>query len=337
MKSSETPFRAVWERVGALPVDVLVANYHVGRDWVNLVILRAGQRHVYRIPFIPKELPPLVGLRPSRTRGLGITPAIWMPQNSSLVAPIVAHAQDCFLIYVVPHGPLDHYPLHAMPVNPPTLIDLAPVIYLPCLSMMPPTLPVRPRVWRLLVMGNMTNDLPGAEQEAQQVAQLFGTKPYLGKEATLKLLFNKLPGKNLLHIAGHGFFDPSRPLSSGIPFSDGILTVRHVYDLKLQDCIVVLSGCVTGLGDDRSGEGFSSLVGAFFAAGARGLLVSLWSVDDAETAKFMVGMYNRIVYFGSTLATALQYSYIDLRRDAETHHPSSASFYWAPFKLIGHC
>ena len=325
-----------WERVLQLPPEVLVANYHVGLDWVNLFVIRAGEIHPYRIPLTRLELPRLDGLAPGRSRGLGAPSTSGLPDNSPLIEPIIEHAEGASLIYLVPHGPLEHYPLHAMAMGGKRLIDYCPVIYLPCLSMMPPAEPAPVSSWQALVMGNMTMDLSGAAGEAEAVARLFGTKAYVGEEATLKRLFSEAPGKNILHIAGHGFFDPSQPLASGIPFPDGILTVRHVYEeLKLDNCLVVLSGCVTGLGDERPGEGFSSLIGAFFSAGARGLLVSLWNVDDAATTEFMIGVYQRVLAQGSSFPLAFQGSYMDLRRVSEAQHVLSAPFYWAPFKPVG--
>jgi len=215
------------------------------------------------------------------------------------------------------------------------LLDCCPVIYVPCVSMLPPEESVLPTALRPLVMGNMTGDLGGAEREAIEVADILGVQPYLGEDATLETLCREAPGKDLIHIAGHGFFDPAAPLASGIPFPDGILTVRHVHDLRLNDCLVVLSGCVTGLGDERPGEGFSSLVGAFLAAGARGLLVSLWNVDDNATCRFMVALYASAVKGGIALPAALQSSFLTVRRQAESQDPRTAPFYWAPFKPVG--
>lgn len=318
---------ALRDRVAAVPDDVLLASFHVGPGWVNIFVLRGGAIFPYRMAFEPLTLPPVDHLRPTRTRGRPVAKSIAIPDASPLLEPVAKHADGCSLIYLVPHGPLNHYPLHA------SLIDLAPVIYLPAVGTLPTA---RPQTgdWRPLVFGNMTSDLDSAEQEANQVAELLGTEPFVRDKATLQRLRDKVRGANLLHVAGHGFFDPKEPLTSGIPFPDGILTVRHVYDLELDDCLVILSGCVTGLGEDRPGEGFSSLVGAFFSAGARGLLVSLWEVDDEATTDFMVELYERLGA-GASLPQAIQGSYQELRREAERQDAATAPFYWAPFKPVG--
>jgi CHAT domain-containing protein len=308
--------------LAALPGDVLLASFHVGPEWVNVFVVRGGALHPYRLPFEAGMLP-----QPDYD-------ALIVPDASPLLEPIAAHAEGCSLIYLVPHGPLNHVPLHAAVVGGTRLIDLAPVLYLPAARMVPPSRTDGAHALRPLVLGDMTGDLPGTAHEAERVARLMKTEPLVGRQATLRLLAERLPQTNLLHVAGHGYFDPDDPLTSGIPFPDGILTVRHVYDLPLDDCLVVLSGCVTGLGEDRPGEGFASLVGAFFAAGARGLLVSLWEIDDVSTTEFMVAFYKRLVA-GTTMAAAIQGSYQELRDDAERSNPETAPFYWAPFKPVG--
>jgi CHAT domain-containing protein len=335
MSAPPRPASDVWQRLSALGDDVLVADYHLGPGCVHLFVIRGRRVWGYRLPFPAADLPDLEDLQPSQTRSAEDLPIRRVPDAAPLVAPLAEHARGCSLIYLLPHGPLEHYSLHAMPAGGNGLINLAPVIYWPCLSMIAP--PPRPAVppRRVLVLGNMTGDLGGAEKEAVEVARMFGTRPYLQVEATLERLRGAAPQLDLLHIAGHGFFDPAQPLFSCIPFPDGILTVRRVFELHLKDCLVTLSGCVTGLGDDRPGEGFSSLVGAFFAGGARGLLVSLWSVNHAMTTTFMLGMYERAVRDGTGFPAALQGSYQDLRRRAEMRNPARALAYWAPFKAVG--
>ncbi len=73
---------------------------------------------------------------------------------------------------------------------------------------------------------------------------------------------------------------------------DGFLTLPEVSALKLNADLVVLSACRTGQGRMHSGEGVSSISRVFFYAGCRGVVCSLWSVDDASfTSDLMKSMY----------------------------------------------
>ncbi len=73
---------------------------------------------------------------------------------------------------------------------------------------------------------------------------------------------------------------------------DGVLTGEEVASLDLTGVEwAVLSGCNTGSGELRAGEGVFGLRRAFQAAGARTVIMSLWPVDDAATHQWMTRMY----------------------------------------------
>jgi CHAT domain-containing protein len=92
----------------------------------------------------------------------------------------------------------------------------------------------------------------------------------------------------------------------------------------------VLSACQTGLGQ-VSGEGVVGISRSFLVAGARSVLVSLWSISDEATVALMTSFYRE--YMGAGDKTrALQTAMKQLRSSApELEHPR----YWAPFIVIG--
>ena len=94
--------------------------------------------------------------------------------------------------------------------------------------------------------------------------------------------------------------------------------------------MVVLSACQTGKGRVARGEGVIGLAQSFLYAGSRGVVCSLWSVDDAETAKLMVDFYGHLQK-GRSTAEALREAQLTLIRAGK------APLYWAPFVLIGEC
>ncbi len=110
--------------------------------------------------------------------------------------------------------------------------------------------------------------------------------------------------------------------------NEGFLRLDEVTGLKLNADLVVLSACRSGQGQLRNGEGVSGLARAFLYAGSRGVVCSLWSVADAETADLMTDMYRRL-QAGKPAADALREARLEMLRAGKP------PIYWAPFILIG--
>ncbi len=155
----------------------------------------------------------------------------------------------------------------------------------------------------------------------------------------------------VLHFATHGLLTapradcPARPAlvtSFGSSGSDGLLTFREIFDLKLNADLVILSACDTAgeasVGASReagvtTGGNYAldGLVRAFVGAGARSVIASHWPVpDDFDATKRLIsGLFD--VTSGHTIAQSLAKSQVSLMDDANTSHP----FYWAAFIILG--
>jgi CHAT domain-containing protein len=119
---------------------------------------------------------------------------------------------------------------------------------------------------------------------------------------------------------------------------DGVLYAAEVADMDLHGTdLVVLSACQTGLGDIRNGEGVYGLRRAFVLAGARNLVMSLWSVADEETRDLMKHFYDAFTN-GAPAPQALQSAQIEMikslreaNRRGAAGQPVAPVVLWAAF------
>ncbi|MEM7039273.1 MAG: CHAT domain-containing protein, partial [Bacteroidota bacterium] len=91
-----------------------------------------------------------------------------------------------------------------------------------------------------------------------------------------------------------------------------------------------LSACETGLGELKRGEGIIGLARAFAYAGARSTVMSLWSVDDAETAALMTEFYAQLKS-GKSKDEALRAAKLAYLEKNSVPHP----YFWAGFVPSG--
>ncbi|MFA6570636.1 MAG: CHAT domain-containing protein, partial [Bacteroidota bacterium] len=190
------------------------------------------------------------------------------------------------------------------------------------------------------------------------------TKEYMGdsaKESTLKAIVSP----RVLHIATHGKFlsDAKKaninltggnekklnenplmlsmllftgaentilsPKEKQFDSDDGILTAYEAMNLDLDNTeLVILSACETGLGEVRNGEGVYGLQRAFQVAGAKTLIMSLWTVSDEATQELMSNFYTHWLD-GMNKRDAFRTAQLELKQKF------SSSYYWGAFQMIG--
>lgn len=175
------------------------------------------------------------------------------------------------------------------------------------------------------------------QQEVQAISQQMGGTNWLVNEATPARFLQEASRYRVIHIANHTLVDPAEPLRSAITFpisadSTGRLELSQLYQMQLRAGLVTLSSCNSGIGQYQGGEGSLSLAYGFRYAGAGGVLMSLWPVDDASTSTLMRYFYETL-QTGSTAAEALQQA---KKRYKQTAAPAyQHPYYWAGFMLIG--
>lgn len=176
------------------------------------------------------------------------------------------------------------------------------------------------------------SSLPGAEAEAQAIAQLLETQPLIGNRATEKAVVTQMQQARLIHMATHGLLDDTGGVLSSLALApevgnDGFLTATEIFNLNLNAELAVLSACDTGRGR-ITGDGVVGLSRSFISAGAPSVVVSLWAIPDQPTAKLMQEFYQNL-QGDMDKATAMRQAMLATKKE----FPSPRA--WAAFTLIG--
>ncbi len=272
-------------------------------------------------------------------------------------------------LVIVPHGALGQLPFAALTL-PGDTVPLGvrnSLRYAPSLRALvaaeardaPPSAGAGKALGRALVVGNplmpevrdetgamrQLSELDGAAEEGRWVASRLGTTVLTGIAASESAVRRLLSGASVVHLATHGlaYGTEARVRDSYVALApggghDGLLTLGELLDdesLRLTTDLFVLSACQTGLGEAREAEGTVGLQRGLLAKGARSVLVSLWSVDDAATRLLMEKFYTH--WLGPdgrpaiSKAEALRRAQNDVRSKEAFRNPR----YWAAFQLVG--
>ena len=203
---------------------------------------------------------------------------------------------------------------------------------------------------RVLLIANPTDDLPGAGHEADEVVKKLRAE-VPGVEITelrgararrLAVLAELRKGAHdVLHYAGHAFFDAENRGRSGLICAGGeVLTGRDIQTLSTLPALVVLNACESArIRGKRGAPRFAvenarvlkpveltSLAEAFLRAGVANYIGTYWPVGDTAAADFA-----RAVYSGLTTGQTLGTSVLTARRTLSTAHDPD----WADYLLFG--
>ena len=174
--------------------------------------------------------------------------------------------------------------------------------------------------------------------EVQSVINIIGGKSLIKEEATEQAFSKDVKNYNIIHLATHGKANDLDGDFAYLAFThiddkieNEFLYNTEIYNLKLNADMVVLSACETGVGELNKGEGIISLARGFSYAGAKSIITTLWSINDAKTKEIMESFYHYIKK-GKAKDTALRKAKLEfIQKNGRAAHP----FYWAAFVPIG--
>ena len=150
--------------------------------------------------------------------------------------------------------------------------------------------------------------LPAAEQEVNSIMELLGEEATMWfwllrhEQATQENFLRYTEwGFDIIHFAGHGFFDAVDPWMSSLRFysPEGFdqLTVTKLVQSRLpRTPLFVLSACETGVAKIRRGDEAVGLIRGLTLSGVTSIIATNWTLLDEVAAIFMKEFYRH--YFG---------------------------------------
>ena len=207
---------------------------------------------------------------------------------------------------------------------------------------------------------SVLNRLPDTAEEIREVALAIGADPqkdiFLGKNASEhQVKTMNLADRKVISFATHallpgdldGLDQPALALSSPAVTGDkedGLLTMGEIMKLKLNADWVVLSACNTGAAEGAGAEAVSGLGKAFFYAGTRALLVTMWPVETTSAKQLVKGTF-QYLNKDKTLSRsgAIRESMLELIDKKQLTDNSTGKIvlsyahpiFWAPFVMVG--
>jgi tetratricopeptide (TPR) repeat protein len=205
-------------------------------------------------------------------------------------------------LLLVPDPGLHNLPLHIVPVEARPWCERVPIGYVPaaCALLSQPGGGVS-----VFVAGDSRRDLPGAKDECEAIARLYGVTALTGSACTRAALEAALDAGplDIVHLAVHGRANPLMGGQACIILADGkggteLVDLRSLATRPWRANLVVLSGCSTGLSGPREGYQLVSVASQIQQAGAAAVVACLWPVGDAAAHETMVAFHTALVAMG---------------------------------------
>ncbi len=265
----------------------------------------------------------------------------------AVLAPIGGRVERAARLTVAPYGPLHHLPFQALHDGEHYVIERLPVSVVPSGSVLAAlhrraanraNSSARHRApgAALLVGNTQGGRLPYVAEEIALIFKHIGGHVLLDGDATREALRDRIEATSVLHLATHGALHPRDARFSFVEMADGRLSAAEIVEMRLHCELVTLSACESGRGDLGGGDDLVGLSRALLYAGADALILSLWRVEDQNTARLMEALYGGLAA-GQAKDEALRHAQVSLlTRDMPSGQmPRTHPYFWASFMLVG--
>ncbi|MDD5168134.1 MAG: CHAT domain-containing protein, partial [Syntrophales bacterium] len=202
--------------------------------------------------------------------------------------------------------------------------------------------------------------LPDTSEELKSIARVLGSDPekdvFLGRDCSKhRIQTMNLSDRKVIAFATHalvpgdldGLDQPALAMSSPSVTGekeDGLLKMDEILKLKLSADWVVLSACNTGAAAGQGAEAVSGLGKAFFYAGTRALLVTMWPVETTSARKLVTGIFqyqnddrslSRTQALRKSMLNLLDKEYMKDEATGKIVSSYGHPIFWAPFIIAG--
>jgi len=193
--------------------------------------------------------------------------------------------------------------------------------------------------------------IPGTTVEVQAIEQVLANHnvQHLCLEndnATVNQVKIKMDTYSCIHLACHATQDTTKPLQSGFYLHDGQLKLSEIIKEQLIGAdLAFLSACQTSAGDEQLSEEAVHLAGGMLAAGYKGVVATMWSIEDRYGPGIAEDFYKHLISHGADdkkgleglssdgAAHALHYATQQVQKTLDNSESSLLT--WVPYVHFG--
>lgn len=181
---------------------------------------------------------------------------------------------------------------------------------------------------------NTAPALPFSDAEIGGLKDHYGTTWLPDTFASRTGLLTGLIDRSIIHLSTHAYASTDQDEQPRILTATEPVYLSDIYGLTLRADLVTLSACQSNIGPLAQGEGVLSLGRAFTAAGAGGVVASLWSLNDKATSEIITEFYNQLAG-GVQKPAALHQAKLNYLNREDLPAYLKSPYYWAGLTYYG--